>query len=76
MNCKTCKWPSPETCKVCKQDILRVSAAKLTTLAQDPNGLARIISLAYNQGIAIGHLKADRAYNQMFRDYNKVTLEN
>ena len=76
MDCENCNWPSPETCRVCKQEIVNIPIGKLVEVANDPTMLALIISTAFNQGIQTGHLRAHTNINEMYRDYNKVTLEN
>ena len=75
MNCETCTWGNPETCKVCKGGVIKVPFWQLVKVANDPHILAQIISTSYNSGIQTGHAQALRNTNQMFRGYNKVSIE-
>jgi len=56
--------------------ILRLSFPELVKLCRNPEGLAKVISLCINMGIKLGRDETHRYYKQMFRGYDKVSIEN
>ena len=57
-------------------NILHLPFPKLAELCKDPAFLAQVISVAYNEGMRLGKLQTNNGYNQMFKGYSKVTIEN
>ena len=58
------------------EDKLNTSIAKLAEHCNDPKFLAAVLSLAFNLGTQIGQHRINRAYNEMLRGYNPLTLRN
>ena len=56
--------------------VLGLPFEKLFELAHNREDFARIISIAYNEGIALENRRVCRSYNSMFRGYNKVSINN
>lgn len=58
------------------QNLIGVHLDELATLCKDPEVLAEVISIVWNKGFQAGQSAAHLSYNQMFRHYDKTTLEN
>ena len=56
--------------------LLHLSFKELVKACRNPETLATTISLAIQIGINRGRNETHRQYNQMFRGYNKVSIEN
>jgi len=64
-----------------KEEIAKIMNLSLEQLANlcgcnDLAELANIISCAVNMGINIGQGRVGKQYNQMFRSYDKISIEN
>ena len=57
-------------------ELIHLPFPKLVEACRNPETLATVISLAYQQGIKIGEERILKEYNQMFRGYNKVSIKN
>ena len=55
---------------------LGIPWSKLCELAHNPEDLARIINIAYNEGCVDGAKKAHEGCKQMFRGYDAVLITN
>ena len=56
--------------------IVDVPFPTIVRICSDAGSLIAMLSLLYYKGVEEGLAQAHAAYNTMFRDYNKVTLEN
>ena len=56
--------------------LMNVPFKELAVFCQDPDKLSTVISIAINIGIRSGREQAHRYYNEMFRDYNEVSIGN
>ena len=57
-------------------DILHIPLGQLANYSDDPEVLAAVISLAYQQGINVGLQKAHQRYHTLFADYTEVSIYN
>lgn len=58
------------------EKVMEIPFPSLAELCRDPKELAKVLTVAINVGIAIGHHKADISYNEMFQGYNKENITN
>ena len=58
------------------EDKLNTPVVQLAKHCNDPEFLASLLSLAFNLGIQIGQHRIARAYNEMFRGYDALSLRN
>jgi len=62
-----------------KQEIAKIyhlPFTELAELAKNPSDLVNIINISIGIGIRMGREQTHRYYNQMFRDYNEVSIKN
>ena len=57
-------------------ELLHLPFPELVEACRNPETLATVISLCYQQGIKIGEERILKDYNQMFRGYNRVSISN
>ena len=56
------------------KDILHIPFKRLTELCQDPVILVAVINSVYQQGINLGQRKTHQEYNELFHNYNEVSI--
>ena len=57
-------------------ELIHLPFSELFKACRNPETLATVISLCYQQGIRIGEERILKDYNRMFRGYNKVSIKN
>ena len=56
--------------------VLHLAFPKLAEHCKDPKYVANLCTLCVNFGIKLGEDRILKSYNQMFRGYNKVSINN
>jgi len=57
-------------------DLMNTPFETLVKLCQEPEALARVLSLAINIGLEMGQARTHKAYNKMLRHQDAVTITN
>ena len=56
--------------------IMQIPVSELAKIASQPEELVLMLSVALNKGIKIGSERILRSYNQMFKGYNEISINN
>ena len=58
------------------KDILHIPFKRLAELCQDTEILIAVINTTYQQGINLGQRKTHKEYNELFKGYNEISINN
>lgn len=56
--------------------LLKMPFPKLAKACRNPESLAIVLNIAIQIGISLGREQSHESYYQMFRGYNKISIQN